>query len=56
MKGHALNGRLKQKDAYDIYYCIRNYRGGPAALAEDCKAILAKPSGRRGYDFINAKF
>ncbi|WP_246672764.1 hypothetical protein [Mesorhizobium sp. B2-3-11] len=21
MKGHALNGRYKQKDAYDIYYC-----------------------------------
>ena len=25
MKGHAVNGRYKQKDAYDIYYCIRNY-------------------------------
>jgi hypothetical protein len=23
-KGHALQNRLKQKDAYDIYYCIRN--------------------------------
>ena len=22
MKGYALNGRYKQKDAYDIYYCI----------------------------------
>jgi hypothetical protein len=28
MKGHALRGRLKQKDAYDIYYCIRNHRRG----------------------------
>ena len=25
MKGHALAGRYKQKDAYDIYYCVRNY-------------------------------
>ena len=25
MKGHALAGRYKQKDAYDVYYCIRNY-------------------------------
>ena len=28
MKGHALNGRYKQKDAYDIYYCVRNYPTG----------------------------
>ena len=28
MKGYAINNRLKQKDAYDIYYCIRNYPNG----------------------------
>jgi hypothetical protein len=56
MKGHALNGRYKQKDAYDIYYCVRNYPGGLAALAKDCRDVLAEPSGRQGYGFIDAKF
>jgi len=33
MKGFAIHGRHKQKDAYDIYYCVRNYPGGASALA-----------------------
>jgi len=56
MKGHALNGRLKQKDAYDIYYSIRNYPEGIAALAEACRPILEHESGRRGYDYVADKF
>lgn len=56
MKGHAIQGRYKQKDAYDIYYCIRNYPGGPEALAEQCRALLHHPSGAAGYGFIAEKF
>lgn len=56
MKGHALNGRLKQKDAYDVYYCIRNYPGGIAALAMDCHPLLKHQNAVDGYTFINAKF
>ncbi|OKO72142.1 nucleotidyl transferase AbiEii/AbiGii toxin family protein [Bradyrhizobium sp. NAS96.2] len=56
MKGHALQGRYKQKDAYDIYYCIRNYAGGPEALAELCKPLLAEESAVKGYAFIAQKF
>jgi hypothetical protein len=56
MKGHAVNGRFKQKDAYDIYYCIRNYPTGIAALAEACRPLLEHPSGAEGYAFINEKF
>lgn len=56
MKGHALNGRLKQKDAYDVYYCIRNYPGGIAALAMDCHPLLRHQNAVDGYTFINAKF
>jgi hypothetical protein len=56
MKGHALNGRLKQKDAYDVYYCIRNYPGGIAALATDCHPLLKHQNAVDGYTFINAKF
>lgn len=56
MKGHALNGRHKQKDAYDIYYCIRNYPDGIDALAEACKPLLEHRSGAQGYNFIAEKF
>lgn len=56
MKGHALAGRYKQKDAYDIYYCIRNYPGGPEALAEACRPLLDHPSGAIGFNCIGRKF
>ena len=56
MKGHALKGRYKQKDAYDIYYCIRNYPGGYEALAADCRPLLDDPSAAAGYGYIAAKF
>lgn len=56
MKGHAIEGRYKQKDAYDIYYCVRNYPGGPQALAEDCRPLLEHASGMKGYQYIAGKF
>jgi hypothetical protein len=56
MKGHALEGRYKQKDAYDIYYCIRNYPDGIGALAEACRPLLDHASGERGYRHIAGKF
>ena len=56
MKGHAVEGRYKQKDAYDIYYSVRNYPGGPDALAEACRPLLAHDSGTAGFKFIEAKF
>jgi hypothetical protein len=56
MKGHALNGRYKQKDAYDIYYCVRNYPSGIEGLAEDCCPLLEHGSGAKGYQYINEKF
>lgn len=56
MKGHALVGRYKQKDAYDIYYCIRNYPGGINALAEECQPLLAHASGVLGFQHIAEKF
>ena len=56
MKGHALAGRYKQKDAYDIYYCVRNYPGGIEALAKECLPLLAHASGERGFQHIAEKF
>jgi len=56
MKGHAINNRHKQKDAYDIYYCIRNYNGGIDALADACKPVMAHASGIAGFRYISGKF
>ncbi|MCO4859183.1 nucleotidyl transferase AbiEii/AbiGii toxin family protein [Herbaspirillum sp. WGmk3] len=56
MKGHAIEGRYKQKDAYDIYYCVRNYPGGADVLAEECRALLHHPGAAAGYGFIDRKF
>ena len=35
MKGMALDDRLKEKDAWDIYYCLLAYPGGIDALVEE---------------------
>ncbi|RRH87729.1 hypothetical protein EH240_36055 [Mesorhizobium tamadayense] len=56
MKGYAIENRLKRKDAYDIYYCVRNYPGGPDALAADCEPVLAHKEGKEGFGFIAGKF
>jgi hypothetical protein len=56
MKGFAVRNRHKQKDAYAIYYCIRNYPGGIEVLADDCRPVLAHEDGRQGYQCIAEKF
>lgn len=56
MKGYAVRGRYKQKDAYDIYYCIRNYPDGMASLVAACRPLLAYHSAVNGYRFIAEKF
>ena len=56
MKGHAIELRYKQKDAYDIYFCVRNYPGGVEALAEACRPLLDHEDGLAGYKYIDGKF
>jgi hypothetical protein len=54
---------MKSKDAYDIYFSIRNYPGGPRMLATACRALLQEEAAdtepdvaRKGYEQIAAKF
>jgi hypothetical protein len=56
MKGFALVQRDKKKDAYDIYYCVRQFAGGPEALASECVPLLEDPVAREGYLNIAGKF
>lgn len=56
MKGMALEDRLKEKDAWDIWYCLRNYPGGTDALADEFEPHLAHGLVREGLDKIARAF
>lgn len=56
MKGMALEDRLKEKDAWDLYYCIRNYPGGIDALVEEFKPHLENRLVTEGLLKIAKKF
>ena len=49
-------GRDKKKDAYDIYFSVRNYGGDTTALAVECANLLGDEVARKGYEHIAAKF
>jgi hypothetical protein len=55
-KAFALNERKKEKDAYDVYFCLRHFAGGPKALAEACRPLLAVPRGREAMEILRQKF
>jgi len=56
MKGMALWEQMKEKDAYDIYYCCRNYPGGLTTLVEVIKPLVKNRLAREGLGKIKAKF
>lgn len=56
MKGNALSNRLKEKDAYDIYYCCRYYPGGLEAIVSAFQPHLKTRSVIDGLKAIRSKF
>ena len=48
MKGMALHDRLKEKDAWDIYFSLTNYPGGIDALVEEIAPHLDNGLVREG--------
>ncbi len=56
MKGYAIGGRNKPKDVYDIYFSVREFAGGPVALADACRHLMDDVVARRGYEKIADKF
>ncbi len=56
MKGMALDDRLKEKDAWDIYYCLLAYPGGIDALAEEFRPHLSHGLVREGLAKIAKHF
>ncbi len=56
MKGMAMETRMKEKDAWDIYYCLLNYPGGIEALAEEFRPHLHHGLVKEGLQKIAGKF
>ena len=56
MKGMAMESRIKEKDAWDIYYCMLNFPGGIDALAEEFRPHLHHGLVREGLQKIAEKF
>lgn len=56
MKGMALSDRIKEKDAWDVWFCLRNYPGGTKALAERFARHMGHALVREGLSHIAEKF
>jgi hypothetical protein len=56
MKAMALAGRLMEKDAWDIYYCIRYYPGGVDALAKEFQPHLTNGLVQEALNNLAEKF
>lgn len=56
MKGMAMYDRLKEKDAYDVYFCIKNYPGGVDALIEEFSPHISQSLVKEALGKIGEKF
>lgn len=56
MKGMALYDRFKEKDAYDVYFCVRNYPGGVNALVDEFRPHMSHGLVKEALGKIAEKF
>lgn len=56
MKAQALKSRLKEKDAYDIYYCLINFPGGMDALVKSFQSFPDNTLVSEGLVILGEKF
>jgi hypothetical protein len=56
MKGMAMYERMKEKDAYDIYYCVEHFPGGLEGLAAEFKSFIKNKLVIEGLRKIRSKF
>ena len=56
MKGMVLYDRMKEKDAWDIYFCIKSFKEGIPALAEAFRPLLDNRLVMEGLSKIRSKF
>ncbi|RJP32284.1 MAG: hypothetical protein C4547_14210 [Phycisphaerales bacterium] len=56
MKAHALNERKREKDAYDVYFCLRHCDGGPTSLADTVRPLMGHPRMNEAIGILRSKF
>ena len=56
MKAHALQGRDKPKDAYDICYCLDHFPGGMAKIVENWRGRREENAVARAIEYLTEKF
>jgi hypothetical protein len=56
MKGMTMYERMKEKDAYDIYYCVEHFPGGVEGLAAEFKSFIKNKLVIEGLGKIRNKF
>src|SRR3989304_6386442 len=56
MKGMVMNERMKEKDAYDIYYCVEHFPGGVESLALEFNSFRKNKLLLEGLGKIRTKF
>jgi hypothetical protein len=56
MKAMAMRDRLKEKDPYDIYYCLQYYPGGPQKIAELLAPVKTNKLVQEALAILDEKF
>ena len=56
MKAITLAERMKEKDAYDIVFCVENFSGGPQALAAEFGALRGDVTAEEAITILRSKF
>ncbi len=56
MKAMAMRDRLKQKDPYDIYYCLRHFPGGMKKIVEHVQLLKENTLVKEAMEILKEKF
>jgi hypothetical protein len=56
MKAHAIGGREKPKDSYDLCYCLEHFPGGAKKLARDLRKRADEKDVARAIEILHEKF
>lgn len=56
MKAFAMNTRLKEKDPWDIYYCLKHYPGGLDRIIQEFELIWEHALVREAVSILAEKF
>lgn len=51
-----MQGRLKEKDAWDIYYCLNNYPGGMEGLIQELHPLVKLSLVQEALSILADKF